>query len=605
MSGTQYPSPEFQSLGIAVAAPASGVLGDFSNGSVTATGSTTARNLATRAAVFANALDFGADPTGAADSSSALIAALATGHDVYVPAGTYYIKQQLTVGLATSSQALFGAGLSTTFVIDDQFAPAATCIFLLQGTAQYGPRIHDIRIAFTQPQGASSRSTFAPLGTGTSHAGGTGVQYPPAILWGTGATPAGRFRLERIRVEGAWNGFAQSAAATGGGGFTITDIEMGALNCGLLVTTNVDFSRVTRWHNWNFGFNTTSLSNIYMDGNTIAIQAAPGGSNQCQSIAFTDIQNFSAQVILNSGTTSPFFSNLMMDGDCANITVNGASDVQISNLYFSVSSTGPANGLPCLWVTGAASSVFVSQLYGWCGQKPLVQIDNGVLEVRGGYVQSGAGINFPIIMQNAGWLHISNVEIAPDHSAAWTTASPVTSNGGILMFHDNIFTVLPVTGSRPGLAIAGDSGYSVVKDNSFTGWSFTPPGQSGLYGPNNLGLTTTGVGARSQGVNAQLTSWYGTAAPYTASATMINVDSSGNVHLGAQSAGVIIDSVPFTTVGAVGMTLGNNGPTIRSGAGAATGTQPAGSLWLRTDGSAGARLYVSAGAGTWAAVAGV
>lgn len=47
------------------------------------------------------------------------------------------------------------------------------------------------------------------------------------------------------------------------------------------------------------------------------------------------------------------------------------------------------------------------------------------------------------------------------------------------------------------------------------------------------------------------------------------------------------------------------GPNIRSGTGAATGTQPSGSLWLRTDGSGGARLYVSAGAGTWTAVAGV
>jgi hypothetical protein len=47
------------------------------------------------------------------------------------------------------------------------------------------------------------------------------------------------------------------------------------------------------------------------------------------------------------------------------------------------------------------------------------------------------------------------------------------------------------------------------------------------------------------------------------------------------------------------------GPTIRSGTGAATGTQPKGSLWLRTDGAAGSTLYVTQGAGVWAAVAGV
>lgn len=47
------------------------------------------------------------------------------------------------------------------------------------------------------------------------------------------------------------------------------------------------------------------------------------------------------------------------------------------------------------------------------------------------------------------------------------------------------------------------------------------------------------------------------------------------------------------------------GPTIRGGTGAATGTQPPGSLWLRSDGAVGTHLYVSAGGGTWTPVAGV
>lgn len=46
------------------------------------------------------------------------------------------------------------------------------------------------------------------------------------------------------------------------------------------------------------------------------------------------------------------------------------------------------------------------------------------------------------------------------------------------------------------------------------------------------------------------------------------------------------------------------GPTIRSGAGAPTGTQPTGSIWLRTDGAVGTHLYISAGGGTWNPVAG-
>lgn len=46
-------------------------------------------------------------------------------------------------------------------------------------------------------------------------------------------------------------------------------------------------------------------------------------------------------------------------------------------------------------------------------------------------------------------------------------------------------------------------------------------------------------------------------------------------------------------------------PTITSGAGAPTSTQPVGSIYLCSDGAAGSRLYVSAGGGTWTAVAAV
>ena len=45
------------------------------------------------------------------------------------------------------------------------------------------------------------------------------------------------------------------------------------------------------------------------------------------------------------------------------------------------------------------------------------------------------------------------------------------------------------------------------------------------------------------------------------------------------------------------------GPNITSGAGVASGTQPSGSIWIRTDGAAGARIYVSQGGGTWIAIA--
>ena len=54
-----------------------------------------------------------------------------------------------------------------------------------------------------------------------------------------------------------------------------------------------------------------------------------------------------------------------------------------------------------------------------------------------------------------------------------------------------------------------------------------------------------------------------------------------------------------------GIVVGASGPTISSGAGAPSATQPVGSLYLNTSGSSGSRLYVSAGGGSWNAVSGV
>lgn len=57
--------------------------------------------------------------------------------------------------------------------------------------------------------------------------------------------------------------------------------------------------------------------------------------------------------------------------------------------------------------------------------------------------------------------------------------------------------------------------------------------------------------------------------------------------------------------GASVKTGSTSGPSWTSGTGAPSATTPVGSLYSRTDGTAGARLYVSAGGGTWNPVANV
>ena len=55
----------------------------------------------------ANVLDFGADPSGTADSVAAFTAALAASNLVYIPNGTYRVNSTITL---TSGKVLFGEG---------------------------------------------------------------------------------------------------------------------------------------------------------------------------------------------------------------------------------------------------------------------------------------------------------------------------------------------------------------------------------------------------------------------------------------------------------------------------------------------------------------
>jgi hypothetical protein len=128
-------------------------------------------------------------------------------------------------------------------------------------------------------------------------------------------------------------------------------------------------------------------------------------------------------------------------------------------------------------------------------------------------------------------------------------------------------------------------------------------------GQINGALLTGGGTVGSVGTTGGDAGHCGFLAFYDASATRLGyigyAPTGGIIDLECENgtAGYRVLSGSFTVPGANGIIVGT--PTIRSGTGAATGTQPKGSLWLRTDGAVGSTLYVTQGGGTWAAVAGV
>ena len=126
-----------------------------------------------------NVLDFGADPTGANDSTAAFNAAFATGTNfnltpsglnpqpcVYAPAGFYLVTDAINV--SASNSCLFGDGrtLSVLKVLSTSFNLSASWRLVVKHGGSTGPIVRDIGIQFFQPD-TSSRASF--------------VAFPPGI----------------------------------------------------------------------------------------------------------------------------------------------------------------------------------------------------------------------------------------------------------------------------------------------------------------------------------------------------------------------------------------------------------------------------------------
>lgn len=89
-------------LATLIVPPALAQTGNLSGASVSASGTTTPRTLANRAADVANILDHGGNSGGSVDNSAALNAALAKAKRVYFPAGTYGFSTKATIPAGVS-----------------------------------------------------------------------------------------------------------------------------------------------------------------------------------------------------------------------------------------------------------------------------------------------------------------------------------------------------------------------------------------------------------------------------------------------------------------------------------------------------------------------
>ncbi len=184
-----------------------------------------------------NILDFGADPTGATDSTAAINLAYTVGTNanqslsgynplpcVYVPAGNYTISN--AIKLPSENGCLFGDGRTVSIlnVSSATFNLSAQGVVVVptNGGAT-GPIIRDIGIQFTQPD-VSSRASI--------------VAFPPGIYMQNGGRPV----IERVRIGGG--SYCIDARGNTGGAF-YNDVECGALVSGMLLGGPPTYSGAT------------------------------------------------------------------------------------------------------------------------------------------------------------------------------------------------------------------------------------------------------------------------------------------------------------------------------------------------------------------------
>lgn len=210
------------------------------------------------------------------------------------------------------------------------------------------------------------------------------------------------------------------------------------------------------------------------------------------------------------------------------------------------------------------------------------------LQTSGGATTFGGPVTLPTGSTGPWLLLVGGTVTGATTFSAVGTALSVTNNatiGGVATVGsgaNNILTITPGAASTNTVAL-NVSGTGAIAVN--TGLDF---GSTVAVGPNSLVRHLNLYGGQ-----------YG-----------MSVTSGRLNHVVASGSGAHVFMAGSTDLASISPTLGivvgaTGAPTIRSGTGAATGTQPKGSLWMRTDGAVGSTLYVSQGGGTWNAVAGV
>lgn len=547
------------------------------SGSVTATGSSVAQSLADRFNEIVSAIDYGVVADGTTDDASHLLAACAAsvGKILLLPSGTILVNSAINI---TTQIHIRGNGAATTTI--------------KRGNALTGPMLK-----LTADN--SILEDFSVDGNGVVNTVNTNAQVllqaNKCIARNLTVT---NFRGPGISLAGDYC-CAESNIIIGIGDATIQSYGIWGVNTktGLQAINNTVLNN--------------GLNGIFLDGPGIRIvgnylagnhwQVSPQGGGQIavdNSAGQTNGAVVANNTIRSGGGTATY--GIELNGDNLTVTANtiefqGKHGINLNTL------SGPGTIVSSNVIrNNGASGIFMGSGVGDIQIIGNLLIDDQAIPTQEYGVHSGGGtpnnvvivgntfrgntIAAILLTQGTGCVTRSNSGATDDPTPVGNTftvgdgtAATTLYNNGLVATERAIF--YQTTGVNRWKVMADSSAES--GSNNGSDFAIIGYNDAGTVNSNNSIRCVRSTGIVRMPLGAVITGGSST------------ID------------GAIIGGTTPAAATVTALTVNTSGPTVRSGTGAASGTQPKGSLWLRTDGGVGTTLYVSQGAGTWNAVAGV
>lgn len=468
----------------------------------------------------ANVTAYGADPTGASDSTTAINTAIASGTTVYIPKGTYKVTSDLIC--ATNGQIIFGDGVNDTGTGGTIITVSSNSGFS-KGVFQFtcgeqGPQLRDFVIQFTQPDTATRASL---------------TDYVPAIY----AQNTPRFTLRDL---GIYQAIVAIDMRGNSGGASILSCQVsgyGTTSTGgglILIDGSLDTIRIENLHIYPFT-TTSNQQEIFYASGTVGINSGRADDLKLIGCLFEcglGCNFYYGSFTSNAGST--FGSITACNFDSYNGIV-AAGD-----------SSGDDTG-PILAITSTDFTIAVS------GTEAIV-LTGGHITMSGCFVENGHA-SATITVNNTtagrtdfiwtgGWC-INNAEDATDIAVTGNASCDVILQGIKFYRYPNVSFSNPTisiasgprativgcttldkgTGTGTFIDVAAD-GFHNIQGNTCPNWTNTFPTASvGIYANNN----SSGTSGAGQGPYAT-TSTFGIVKPDNSSITISNgvISSSGS-----------------------------------------------------------------------------